>query len=155
MVAPAARSQSAARSPQQLLHRDVVGVEPAAEPGNRHAQAVGHRGVEPDAGVGRGHLLHGTDHPLHSRQQAPQALLGRQPVQPDQAGVPEIAEGADRRRNELVRDHAAAHQTVVAVPEVVGGDRRTWSHQIVDHVVEDSDRPAVQVPLQVAADLVL
>ncbi len=118
--------------PQQLLHREIVGVQPAAEPGDRDAQAVGHRGVEPDAGVGRGHLLHGTDDPLHPRQQLPQPLLGRQPVRPDQAGLPEIAEGADRRGHELVRDHAAAHQTVVAVPEVVRGDRRTRSHEVVD-----------------------
>ncbi len=76
-------------------------------------------------------------------------------MQPDQAGVSEIAEGAGRRWNELVRDHPAAHQTIVAVPELVGGDRRTRSHQIVDHLVEESDRPAVQVPLQVAAHLVV
>jgi hypothetical protein len=33
--------------PQKLLHREVVGVQPTAEPGDRDAQAVGHRGVEP------------------------------------------------------------------------------------------------------------
>jgi hypothetical protein len=41
------------------------------------------------------------------------------------------------------------------VPEVVGGDRRARSHQIVDRVVEDPDRPAVQVRLEVTADLVV
>lgn len=30
--------------PQQLLNRKVVGVQPTAEPGDRDAQAVGHRG---------------------------------------------------------------------------------------------------------------
>jgi hypothetical protein len=57
--------------------------------------------------------------------------------------------------HELVRDHAAAHQTVVAVPEVVCGDRRTRSDKIVDRVSEDPDRAAVQVSLQVAADVVV
>ena len=85
--------------------------------------------------------MDGADDTLHPRQQVSQPLFGRQAVGPDETGVAEIAEGADRCGYELVGDHPAADQTVVAVSEVVGGDRRARSHQIVDRVVEDPKAP--------------
>ena len=41
------------------------------------------------------------------------------------------------------------------MPELVGGDGGAGTHQIVDGIVEDADRAAVEVSLQVAADLVV
>ena len=41
---------------QQVLDREVVGVQPAAEPGDRDTQAVGHRWIERTPVVGRGHV---------------------------------------------------------------------------------------------------
>src|SRR6478609_8593653 len=74
---------------------------------------------------------------------------------PDQAGLLEVAESTEGCGYEVVGDHPAADQAVVAVSEVVRGDGGSGTHQVVDGIVEDADRAAVEVSLQVAADLVV
>src|SRR5215208_3263161 len=84
----------------------------------------------------------------------PHTGLGGRAMQRQQAGLPEIAEGADRSRNELVGDHAAADETGIEVTEVVRCDTRTGSDIVVHRVLEDPQRAPVEMALQVTPNLI-
>ena len=125
-----------------------------AQPRHRHPVPVADRRVDPDPRVGRRHLLDRAHHPQRATEQIPHALLGFGSPARDQPGAAEGAVDVARQRDELVDQDPAADETVDPVPEVVGGHRRTGSDQVLHHVVEDPDRAAVHVPLQVPADLI-
>ena len=138
----------------ELSGANGLGVRRPAEAGDGEAEGVAHRGVERDAGIGRGDFLHRTAHiDAAAEEVAHGAFVGEPPAR--RVGRQRLSPKDEREFDEVVGEHRTTDDAGVPVIKLRRGDGDAGAEEgRFDVGREEAVGDGISVALDMAAEVV-